>query len=379
MKKIIFILLIININILLLSASLNNKIEKKEKELKKIEDQINKSKRKRSYLNKKEGKILDYLDSLRKRIYNVNHKKKIYQKRLNSINQDIKKLNSEIKELNKELGNLKKVLKEVVKNSFINQQRKSLKDYMPNLSIKGRRNIVLWKYFGEYNFLLLKQTETVFQKLNKKIEIKKQKKENYKLTYLDLKISEKKLTHLKKVRNNSLNEIQNKKKYYKNLISELKTRKKELNGLLTELEKKSKEYYSSVDFKSLKGELIWPAEGKIYKKYGKIVNKKYKTQIFNDGIDIKTAYQQNVNAVAKGRVVFARRFKSFGKMVMLDHGKSFYTIYSNLNSIKVDKGDVLNPGENIGNVGKDVISGIPLLHFEIRHKQKSKSPLSWLR
>ncbi len=378
-KKVAYLIILIFSLLFIIKADIKNEIKQKESELNKIESQIEESKKQKSHLAQKEGKILNYLKNLRDRTQSVKKRKNRYKARLNSVNKELEKLSKEIGKLDTRLKDLQKVLAKVVEDSFINYEKSKIKDLMPNLGIKSKKSEILLKIFGEYNYILLKETENVHDDLRKKIEKKKEIKKKIRLNYLNLKISEKKLHHLEQVREKSLNEIRNKKEYYQNLIAELKNRKKELNGLIDKLEKRAKKYYSDINFQSLKGELIWPVDGKIYQNYGKIVNKKYNTQIFNEGIDISTNYGEKVSSVANGLVVFAQQYKSFGNMVMIDHGNDYFSIYTNLSKLSVNKGEKVTAGQIIGVVGNDLINGKPILHFEIRKKRSSLSPLSWLR
>ncbi|TYB30393.1 MAG: peptidoglycan DD-metalloendopeptidase family protein [Candidatus Mcinerneyibacterium aminivorans] len=379
MKKIVFLLIILFSFSGILQADIQNEIDKKEKELKQIEVEIKRSRQQKSHLAEREGKILNYLENLRDNISSVKRRENRYKKRLDNVNQELENLLKEIGQLDNRLEDLKNVLEKVVEDSFINYKKSESSELMPNLGIKSRRSEILLQIFGQYNYILLKEAENVHDDLKNKIDRKKKIKKQIRLNYLNLKISEKKLVHLEKVREKSLNEIRNKKEYYQNLIAELKNRKNELNGLINKMERRAQKYYSDINFKSLKGELIWPVEGSIFENYGKVINKKYNTEIFNEGIDIQTDYGARVNSVANGLVVFSKKYKSFGNMIMIDHGNDYFSIYTNLSSLEVKKGQRVSAGHVIGKVGNDLINGKPILHFEIRHKQSSLSPLSWLK
>src|SRR6056297_35814 len=371
---ILFFIFVINIY-----PDIKIQIKEKEQKLKEVEERLKKSKAQSEYLEKKEGEILNYLNSLRQQIESLDRKKKYYASRLNKINSDLKMISKDIGELDKELKKYKEVLSYVFYDSFVNHERSKIIDFMPNTGIMSKKKMVLLAILGEKNYKIKKNGINKHEEMEKKLEKKKEIKDNLRLNYLNMKISEKKLLRTKNIRNNTLNKIRNKKEYYNNLIAELKSRKAKLNGLLDKLEKRAVSYKSKINFINLKGDLIWPVEGTIYQNYGKVVNNRYNTSFTNSGIDIKTGYNAPVSAVANGIVVYAESFISFGKTVMLDHGNGYYTIYTNLSKLKIATGNKVNAGQIIGLTGNNLIDGAPILHFEIRHKKRPLSPLAWLK
>ncbi len=70
-------------------------------------------------------------------------------------------------------------------------------------------------------------------------------------------------------------------------------------------------------------------------------------------------------------------------MVVLDHGKGYYTLYAHLSRFQVAVGDTVLAGSTIGEVGETGSLKGQLLHFEIRKVESGKSqealdPLRWL-
>jgi len=83
-----------------------------------------------------------------------------------------------------------------------------------------------------------------------------------------------------------------------------------------------------------------------------------------------------VRSCAAGRVAFSDLYGSYGRLVILDHGDNYYTVYGNLANVEVRVGDDLSKGARIGTVG----SGRPdtALFFEVRRGTKALAPRSWL-
>jgi septal ring factor EnvC (AmiA/AmiB activator) len=78
-------------------------------------------------------------------------------------------------------------------------------------------------------------------------------------------------------------------------------------------------------------------------------------------------------------VVYADRFSGYGRMVIVDHGERYYTIYGHLSEIIKKTGDEVRRGEVLGRVGdSDSLAGSNL-YFEIRKDGRSVDPLPWFR
>ncbi len=76
-------------------------------------------------------------------------------------------------------------------------------------------------------------------------------------------------------------------------------------------------------------------------------------------------------AVADGRVAFADRYRSYGMLVILDHGGGYYTLYGGLDSAAVQNGEWVGRGARVGRVGAT-------LAFEVRRGTRALDPSAWL-
>jgi septal ring factor EnvC (AmiA/AmiB activator) len=83
--------------------------------------------------------------------------------------------------------------------------------------------------------------------------------------------------------------------------------------------------------------------------------------------------------VEAGTVIFADRFSGYGKMVIVDHGQRYYTVYAHLGEILKDVGATVQKGETIASVGDSDSPKGARLYFEIRKDGKALDPVAWLR
>lgn len=90
------------------------------------------------------------------------------------------------------------------------------------------------------------------------------------------------------------------------------------------------------------------------------------------GLALGAAPGSAVRAVAAGRVAYAGRHSAYGRLVIVDHGGSYFTVYGALSSIGASVGDELPAGGALG-----VIDHEPLV-FQVRRGSRALAPRPWL-
>ncbi len=123
----------------------------------------------------------------------------------------------------------------------------------------------------------------------------------------------------------------------------------------------------------------WPLSGRITSGYGWRRHPFTKRRDFHTGIDIRGATGQIIRAARAGRVVYSGWMGGYGRVVVIDHGKDYSTLYAHCSSLLVRKGQRVSAGQAIGKVGSSGRATGPHLHFEVRYKNKSMNPLKVLR
>ncbi len=131
-------------------------------------------------------------------------------------------------------------------------------------------------------------------------------------------------------------------------------------------------------FASLRGALEPPVRAPIARRFGRVVDREFHTQIFRKGIDFEAPQGTHVRAVADGQVRFAGWFRGYGRLVILDHGERFFTVSGHLEEIRVEVGDRVRAGDVIGTVGDTGSLSGPRLYFEIRQGGEPLDPADWL-
>jgi murein hydrolase activator len=131
----------------------------------------------------------------------------------------------------------------------------------------------------------------------------------------------------------------------------------------------------SSDFLSNRGRLPWPvASGNSVARFG--TNRYGNVTVENNGIDIQTEPGSGVRAVFSGEVSTVLNMGG-SYVVLIKHGE-YFTVYSNLRSASVSKGDKVTVKQSIGTVITDPVDGTTQLHFEVRKGGVAMNPETWL-
>lgn len=166
-------------------------------------------------------------------------------------------------------------------------------------------------------------------------------------------------------------------------LKELEQAAYRLQKMMDEISRKAMarpgEVPGRVDFESMRGKLDYPVRGEVMAAFGKTWHREFSAELFRKGVDIAASLGDEIRAVESGKVVFADRFAGYGKMMIIDHGQRYYTIYAHLSDLLKNAGDPVRRGEPIATVGDtDSLEGARL-YFEIRKGGKPLDPLPWFR
>jgi septal ring factor EnvC (AmiA/AmiB activator) len=136
---------------------------------------------------------------------------------------------------------------------------------------------------------------------------------------------------------------------------------------------------TGVGLDAMRGRLDWPVRGQVIAPFGKFKHPEFAVDVVRKGLDIEAPLGEGIHAVEKGRVVYADRFSGYGRMVIVDHGERYYTIYGHLSEILKKTGDEVRRGEVLGRLGDSDSSGGATLYFELRKDGRSLDPAPWFK
>lgn len=132
----------------------------------------------------------------------------------------------------------------------------------------------------------------------------------------------------------------------------------------------------SADFAENKGKLPWPVKnGIVTLGFGQHTAGK-NVGYDNPGIRIQTHQDMPVTAVFDGEVTVVIPMQGLGYVVVVKHGR-FYTVYGNLRSLAVKKGDKVRVGQQLGVAITDS-EGLTEVHFQVMDVRVEQNPEVWL-
>lgn len=97
------------------------------------------------------------------------------------------------------------------------------------------------------------------------------------------------------------------------------------------------------------------------------------------GLDFGGKIGTPLLAVAPGKVIFAGEKNGYGKVVEIDHGLGFTTLYAHMSKFDVQRGDIVQSKEIVGLGGNTGRTTGPHLHYEIRYNDKPFNPYNFVK
>ena len=120
-------------------------------------------------------------------------------------------------------------------------------------------------------------------------------------------------------------------------------------------------------------QLAWPVRGRLSSRFG------WRNGSQHDGIDIPAKSGTPIFAAAAGRVIHSGKgLKDYGRVVIVKHVGNYSSVYAHNRRNRVNKGDFVEQGELIGEVGSSGNASGPHVHFEVRRDSRPVDPLLYL-
>ena len=194
----------------------------------------------------------------------------------------------------------------------------------------------------------------------------------------------------RKKRQQELDKIRNNQSELTKYLEEKQAGMQELESLLKKI-RQEKSSYDRADrirkqqaalktqtFGKLKGQLPWPAAGRVVKRFGRTWNSERKTTTENPGIDIKGKPGSPVRSVIGGIITTITYIRGYGTTIIIDHGGGFYTVYSHVTNVETNEESEVQAGDIIAYMGNAGSIDGSKLHFEIWGHGQKLNPEKWL-
>ena len=357
--------------------------------------------------------LKDEIETTKKRINSENKKEKSSVRKVSNLSEEISLLQKLVKELVKEekllMADISRMERKI--NESENNLEELRKLYAKRLAMMYKKGQISnlervlsstsWRqaiYRSKYLKIISKidrETHDTIRSLL--IEVGKQK--------LALESALRKKRYLKREREKTLSQVRSKKKKEQRELTRIRKSQKELKNYLSEKQvgmnqleviikkirediarlereeriRKQQMALSSKEFPKLKGQISWPAEGRVAAKFGRQWNPKLKTTTENPGIDIKGKPGSEIRSVLGGVVTTITFIRGYGTTIIIDHGSGFYTVYSHVTNVETNVDSQVNSGDVIAYMGDSGTINGSQLHFEIWGEGKKLNPENWLK
>ncbi len=353
----------------------------KQEELKGYRDRIKEEKKRVRKVEKKEKSVLSELELMEKSIKEKEDEFKYYDSRLRDTEKKIEKTEGKLtflhKKIEEEKGNLRGRLRSVYKQGRRGyyygvligaKDSEDLFRRYKYLKVMANHDRRLIESYNE-DRVQLKMDMTSLEKLREEVS-------SYRETV------KKKEEELKTEKNKKLillGSFRTEKSTREKLIQELEEAAKRVEALIKDVDRKADmPIIPGLGFSGHKGRLPWPNDGKLAGLFGRQTDPEFHTPIFKRGIEIQTRTGDDIRAIYKGSVIYSDWFKGYGKMLIINHGERYYSLYAHASEIFPRVGETVSEGQVIGKVGDTGSIRGTILYFEIRHRGEPQDPLVWL-
>lgn len=354
-------------------------------ELKGVQKKIKKEREGISKVRREEGSVLKAMEAIEQDLNRKNRKLEGISRRLDSILRGLQKTEDELKSAQLSLQERRKLLKKRAKALY--KWRRGGSSF---ILLNGGGSIGELMRRRRYLELMLAKDQDLLHNLLKDSERQEELKGDLAVRKKHLDRERRALVKAKgavrgeKVKKwRMLAKLRGEKEMRTQALKELEQAAHRLQKMIDEIGRNSNEKslkaYPWRGFAALRGKLDYPIKGKVVEGFGANRHPEFSEELFRNGIDIEAPLGEQIRTVERGKVIFADQFSGYGKMMIIDHGKRYYTIYGHLSQLLKGPGESVRRGEPIALVGDSGSLQGPGLYFEIRKDGKPLNPLPWFR
>jgi murein DD-endopeptidase MepM/ murein hydrolase activator NlpD len=365
-------------------GEIENQLKAEEQMLKKIQDQIKETNRKKAVADQKEIKIIKDITNLSNEMSKAEQRLNITVLKRNQISNKISEILAQIETTSKKIDEAKRLLSGRVVAMY---KYGGVTEFNLFLSAKGAQDALSTQYLlakiAEQDKSLIEELFVQKQALDKAhAELVKQRAD---LETRDKELKKQKTSIQKTTqeRNRLLQQVRKDKALFQAEQAELLKASKELQQKVQQLlaaKKKMQQenrggatplYYKG-------GRVAWPLRGEITSPYGSRIHPVFKTRATHTGIDIDGNKGDPVRAAADGEILYTGWLRGYGQVVIIDHGGNLTTVYAHLSGIDTTENAKVKTGDKVGRVGSTGVATGNHLHFEVRVNGNTTDPMTYL-
>ena len=385
-----------------------------EKEIKSLQKEIETANKLLKETSKNKEVTLNQVNLLDKKIQNRQKLINACNEQIRLLDQSINQGESNIKKLNGELGKLRGEYSKMVEFAYKNRSHYDQLEFLFasedfNQAFQRMRYI---QQFTDARKTKMDQISSAQKKVSEEVENNRKAREEQAALLAEEKAQQNALVKEKEELNTQVKQLKKQEgkiqQSIKDKQAQAKKFQKEIDKIIAEEIKKANERAAkeaknakntkkststkpdkmaltpsekalATSFSANKGKLPWPVErGVISSSYGKHTSSvSSKVTVTNNGIDIATAENAKARCVFEGVVVSVVKPSASNIGVIIRHG-DYFTVYSQLDAVFVNRGDKVKTKQEIGKIHTDRSEGKTELHFELRQGTDCLNPSIWL-
>lgn len=373
-----------------------NRITQIDQELKEKKKEIQTNSNRIMLAKKDENRFKTELKILNDKIFSMQKEYNQLEKKFIRLEKNIGKNESEIRQSIKKIKNSSEAIEEkedqyTNRVKLLDRLRRSKLIQKSNLfenvfDAKKKYDAKKLLELQEVNINSIKYYKKTVEESKHNVERIKERNlneaENIKRARHELEKKERELNKLKKEKDKKVLELKNlqeslglQNKKIQDKTSQLIREKNKLEAQIEKIISAEKKEKSKKNITIIKGtgRLSMPIKGPIVVAF----NQEKIQGLKSNGIEIRGHLGQNVAAADTGTVIHAGTLGSLGGIVIINHS-GIVTVYGNLATVRVKKGQNVKKGETIGTLGRDSSTKETNLYFETRKGVNLVNPLKYL-
>jgi murein DD-endopeptidase MepM/ murein hydrolase activator NlpD len=175
-------------------------------------------------------------------------------------------------------------------------------------------------------------------------------------------------------------------------LQELRSKQDQIKGLIAQMEADEASIYSQIrayeaarrrrqkpgqkPLPAFSGRFARPTAGAVSSGFGNRFHPILKYTRLHAGLDFRGSTGAPIYAAANGEVIAAQYSRSYGNMIIIDHGGGVTTVYAHASRIYVRSGQTVKRGQVIAAIGSTGLATGPHLHWEVRVNGRPVNPSS---
>jgi murein DD-endopeptidase MepM/ murein hydrolase activator NlpD len=206
------------------------------------------------------------------------------------------------------------------------------------------------------------------------------------------------VTQIRSLRNRQIDQqatLEVTKDEKRDALQELRSKADQIQGLLAQMEADEASIYSQIRAyeaarkrrprkpgeappPTFSGRFARPCRGPITSGFGMRFHPILHRTRLHAGLDFGGGSGTPIYAAAAGEVIAAQYSRSFGNMIIIDHGSGITTVYAHASRLYVRAGQIVKRGQVIMAMGSTGLATGPHLHWEVRVNGNPVNPASRL-